>query len=124
MKLLVALAAYVKLKQSLGAVFAADRRILRSLGHHLGDLPVDALTPEACRTFCLGAGAVTRFSERKHQTLRGFFTYLTARGHLAVSPLREPGPSAARTFQPYINTHAEVRLLLDAPAILTTPRGT
>lgn len=122
MKLFAALAAYVKLKQSLGAVFAADRRILRSLGHHLGDLPVDALTPDACRVFCLGPGAVTRFAERKHQTLRGFFTYLTARGHLAVSPLREPGPSAARTFQPYIYTHAELRLLLDATAILATPR--
>jgi hypothetical protein len=70
MKLLAAVAAYVELKQSLGAVFAADRRILRSFGHHLGDLPVDALTPEACRAFCLGAGAVTRFAECKHQTLR------------------------------------------------------
>lgn len=122
MKLLAALAAYVKLKQSLGAVFAADRRILRSLGHHLGDLPVDALTPDACRAFCQGEGAVTRFAERKHQTLRGFFAYLTARGHLAVSPLPEPGPHATRTFQPYIYTHAELRCLLDATAILATPR--
>jgi len=122
MKLLAALEAYVKLKQSLGAVFAADRRILRSLGRHLGDLPLDALTPEACRAFCLGAGSVTRFAERKHQTLRGFFTYLTARGHLAVSPLPEPGPCAARTFQPYIYAHAELRRLLDATAILATPR--
>jgi integrase len=122
MKLLAAVAAYVELKQSLGAVFAADRRILRSFGHHLGDLPVDALTPEACRAFCLGAGAVTRFAECKHQTLRGFFTYLTARGHLAVSPLPEPGPRAVRTFQPYIYTHAELRRLLDATAILATPR--
>jgi site-specific recombinase XerD len=122
MKLLAALAAYVQLKQSLGAVFATDRRILRSLGHHLGDLPVDALTPDACRAFCLGAGAVTRFAERKHQTLRGFFSYLTARGHLAVSPLSEPGPRAARTFQPYIYAHAEVRRLLDATAILATTR--
>ncbi len=122
MKLLAALAAYVKLKQSLGAVFAADRRILRSLGRHLGDLPVGFLTPEACWAFCAGTGAVTRFAERKHQTLRGFFTYLTARGHLAVSPLAEPGPRAARTFQPYIYTHAELRRLLDATAILTTSR--
>jgi integrase/recombinase XerD len=55
-------------------------------------------------------------------TLRGFFTYLTARGHLAVSPLPEPGPRAVRTFQPYIYTHAELRRLLDATAILATPR--
>lgn len=122
MKLLAALAAYVTLKQSLGAVFAADRRILRSLGHHLGDLPVDTLTSDACRAFCQGTGAVTRFAERKHQTLRGFFTYLIARGHLAASPLPEPGPRVARTFQPYIYAHDELRRLLDATAILTTPR--
>ena len=122
MKLLEAVEAYVQLRQSLGTVFASDRRILRSFGHHLGDLPVDALTPDACRAFCLGAGAVTRFAERKHQTLRGFFTYLTARGLLAVSPLPEPGPRAVRTFQPHIYTHAELRRLLDATAILASPR--
>jgi site-specific recombinase XerD len=122
MTLLAALAAYVKLKQSLGAVFAADRRILRSLGHHVGDVPVDAITPDACRAFCLGSGAVTRFAERKHQTLRGFFDYLTARGHLTVSPLVEPGPRAVRSFQPYIYTHAELQRLLDATTILATPR--
>jgi integrase/recombinase XerD len=122
MRLLAALAAYVKLKQSLGAVFAADRRILRSFGHQLGDLPVDALTPDACWAFCVGAGAVTRFAERKHQTLRGFFAYLIARGHLAASPLPEPRPRATRTFQPYIYAHAELRRLLDATAILATPR--
>ena len=122
MRLLAALAAYVALKQSLGAIFAADRRILRSFGRHLGDLPLDALTPDACRAFCQGAGGVTRFAERKHQTLRGFFTYVTARGHLAVSPLPEPGPRAARTFQPYIYTHDELRRLLDATTILATPR--
>ena len=122
MTLLVALAAYVALKQSLGAVFAADRRILRSFGRALGDLPVAALAPDACRAFCLGVGPPTRFAERKHQTLRGFFTYLTARGHLPVSPLPEPGPRVARTFQPYIYTHDELRRLLDATAILATPR--
>jgi integrase/recombinase XerD len=123
MTLLEAIEAYVGLKQSLGAVFASDRRILKSFGHYLGDIPVGEISTEACRAFCQGAGQMTRFSERKHQTLRGFFTYLRARGHLALSPLREPGPCSNHDFRPYIYSHDEIQRLLDATAILANPRS-
>jgi integrase len=122
MTLLAAIEAYVRLKQSLGAVFSADRRILRSLGRHLGDLPVDAISAEACIAFCQGTGRATRFGERKHQTLRGFFAYLRARGHIPVSPLREPGPRVGRSFRPYIYSRDEILRLLDATAILADSR--
>lgn len=90
MTLLAAVEAYVQLKQSLGAVFGAERRILRAFARHLGDIPVDTLCAEACLAFCVGTTTATRFSERKHSTLRGFFAYLRARGHMTASPLREP----------------------------------
>jgi hypothetical protein len=122
MTLLAAIEAYVRLKQSLGAVFSTDQRILRSFGRTLGDLLVDAISAEACLAFCQGAGPATRFGERKHQTLRGFFAYLRARGHLPASPLREPGPRPGRGFRPYIYSHDELRCLLDATAILAEER--
>lgn len=121
--LLAAIEAYVRLKQTLGAVFAADGRILRSFGRSLGDREVAEISAEACRAFCLGAGPATRFSERKHQSLRGFFSYLRARGHVSRSPLCEPGPRPGRTFAPYIYSRQEIRGLLDATAILDSPRS-
>jgi len=73
--------------------------------------------------FCLGTAPATRFAERKHQTLRGLFASLRARGHITVSPLREPGPRVGRTFQPYIFSREQIRRLLDATAILADRRS-
>lgn len=121
MRLPTAIDSYVHLKQTLGAVFAADRRILRSFGRRLGDIPVKTISAETCRVFCGSQSPPTRFGERKHQTLRGFFNYLRARGELIASPLREPGPRPGRTFQPYIYSQEEIQRLLDATAILASP---
>jgi integrase/recombinase XerD len=123
MTLLAAIEAYVHLKQSLGAVFGAERRILRSFAGRLGDIPLDAISAEACLAFCLGTTTATRFAERKHQALRGFFAYLRARGHMTASPLREPGPRVGRAFRPYIYSRDQIRDLLEATAILTDPRS-
>ena len=87
MTLTEAVEGYVILKCSLGAVFSADVRILRSFVHTLGDVPLESIRRETCQAFCRGAGPPTRFWERKHYTLRGFFSYLIARGHLLRSPL-------------------------------------
>ena len=123
MTLLAAIEAYVRLKQSLGAVFSADRRILRAFGRRLGDVSVDSISEEACLAFCLGPAPATRFAERKHETLHGFFAYLCARGFMIVSPLHEPGPRVDRTFQPYIYPRKQIRRLLDATTILGARRG-
>lgn len=122
MTLLTAIEAYVHLKQSLGAVFGAERRILRAFGRHVGDLSLDTISVEACLAFCLGTAPATRFAERKHETLHGFFAYLCARGHMTVFPLREPGPRVGRTFQPYIYSREQIRRLLDATTILAARR--
>lgn len=113
-----AIESYISLKCSLGAVFSAEMRILRSFARALGDIPLDTIDDQATHAFCRGIGPPTRWWERKHQALRGFFAYLMARGHLAVSPLSEPGPRIPRSFVPYIYSRAELQRLLDATAIL------
>lgn len=122
MTLTTAIEAYVTLKRSLGAVFTAQEAILRAFGRTLGGIPLEAISAEACCTFWRGTGPPTRFWENKHQTLRGFFNYLLSRGHLAASPLQEPGPRAHRSFQPHIYSHQELQHLLNATVTLTSTR--
>ena len=118
MTLTEAIDAYVCVKRSLGAVFSADARILRTFARALGDIPLETIDKQSTHAFCRGTGAPTRWWERKHQTLRGFFAYLVTRGHLVASPLSEPAPRIPRTFQPYIYSRNVLQRLLDATAIL------
>lgn len=123
MTLHAAIEAYVGLKQSLGAVFRTDRRILRSFGARRGDVELTAITSEHCQDFYGRAVPASRFAERKHQSLRGFFHFLQARGHLGHSPLPEPGPRALRNFRPYVYSRKELQRLLDATEILQSSRS-
>jgi site-specific recombinase XerD len=123
MTLAEAIESYLSLKRSLGAVFSAEARILRSFRRVLGDVPLDSIGRDACQAFCRGSGPPTRFWERKHQTLRGFFRYLTTRGQVAASPLPHAAPRVARSFQAYIYSRDELRRLLAATSILETTRS-
>lgn len=123
MKLETAIELYVTLKCSLGAVFLVDACILRSFGRFLGNVPVKEISGDDCRRFCRGRGPPTRWWERKHQSLRGFFRYLVSRGHLEASPLPDPAPRIPRSFQPYIYSRDELQRLLDATSILKTNRS-
>jgi len=123
MNLHPAVESYVALKRSLGAVFAAETRILRSFAREAGDIPVETISAEACHTFCRGTGPPTRWWERKHYTLHNFFSFLVSRGHLATSPVFPARPKRLRCFQPYIYSREEVQRLLNATAILEDPRS-
>jgi integrase/recombinase XerD len=114
MKLSSAIETYVDLKRSLGAVFSIDARILRSFIRGMEDAPLEAITSDNCRKFCRGKGLPTRFWERKHQSLCGFFRYLLARGILVNSPFQDPAPRIECTFRPYIYSHDELARLLEA----------
>lgn len=122
MTLVEAIEAYITLKRSLGAVFSADARILRAFARALGDVAVHDIDPEATREFCRGKGPPTRWWERKHETLRRFFTWLVNRGHLAACPLPAHRPCVPRSFRPYIYSRDELQRLLDATAILQDRR--
>ena len=127
MTLVTAVETYVRLKQSLGAVFSVDARILAAFVRAVGDVSVSTITPEMCTAFCRGQGPPTRFWSRKHEALRGLFRYLVGRGHVSQSPLPEPGPRIQSTFQRYIYTRDDVARLLEAaerpvhPATLIQP---
>jgi hypothetical protein len=54
MTLLSAVETYVRLKQSLGAVFSVDARILAAFVRAVGDVSVSTITSEMCTTFCRG----------------------------------------------------------------------
>jgi integrase/recombinase XerD len=123
MTLVEAVESYVALKRSLGAVFSADARILRSFGRLLGEMPLGSISREACQAFCRGSGPPTRFWERKHHTLRGFFSHLVTRGHLAASPLPDAAPRVPRAFQAYIYSSEELQRLLEATRILDAARS-
>ncbi len=117
-----AIDSYVSLKRSLGAVFSADTRILRSFGRAIGNIPVDAVEVSACRAFCRGTGPPTRWWEHKRHTLRDFFAFLVSRGHLTASPLPETGPKITRSFVPYVYSHDEIQRLLEATDVLKDER--
>ncbi len=118
MMLTEAIASYVTLKRSLGAVFLAENRILLSFARAFGDISLDAIDSQATNAFCRGTEPLTRWSERKHQALRGFFAYLVTRGHMVSSPLTERAPCIPRSFEPYIYSRKQLQRLLDATAIL------
>jgi len=123
MNLHPAIESYLALKRSLGAVFAAETRILRSFARAAGDIPVETISAEVCHTFCRGTGPPTRWWERKHYTLRDFFSFLVSRGHLTASPVSTAGPKHLRSFEPYIYSREELQRLLDATAIVQNPRS-
>ena len=116
MTLASAIEAYIQVRQSLGAIFSVDARILSAFVRRVGDVSVSMITPEMCTTFCRGQGPPTRFWSRKHITLRGLFRYLVGRGHLNRSPLPEPCPRIQSAFQRYIYTRDDVGRLLKAAA--------
>lgn len=118
-----AIDSYITLRRSLGAIFSADARILRSFVRTLGDLPIGSIEPEATYAFCRGTGPPTLWWARKHQTLRGFFAHLMARGHLNASPLPEPRPRISSSFEPHIYSRNELQRILNATPILKTSRS-
>ncbi|MBU1674134.1 tyrosine-type recombinase/integrase [Patescibacteria group bacterium] len=123
MKLAEAVDSYVTLKRSLGAVFSAESRILRSLVRALGDIPLDVIDQEAVHAFCRGTGPPTRWWERKYYTLRDFFTYVVTRGHMSASPLPDLAPRIPRSFEPYVYSREELQRLLDATELLQDNRS-
>lgn len=114
MNLFNAIESYVALRRTLhSSGFQTDERGLLSFGRMLGDIPVAEITSRDCDEFCRSKFSGIAVPNRRQQTLRGFFRYLVARGHLAASPLRLPWRGVRSTFRPYVYSRDEIRRLLD-----------
>ena len=120
MTLLEAIDAYITLKRSLGAVFRADTRVLRSFGRAFGDISLGAIDPKAVHDLCRGKGPPTPWWERKDTALRGFFAYLVSRGYLAACPLPEQRPRVTRSFRSLL----KCVWVAAAPVLCLHSRGT
>ena len=101
MTLTESIESYLTVKRALGSVFSAEARILRSFGRTLGDVPLDSIDRQTVHVFCRSIGLPTRWWERKHQTLRGFFTYLVtlcerARENAELGTRRQAGLARGR----------------------------
>ncbi len=122
MKLTDAVAQYVAHKQSMGMRFHTERRTLQSFCDHCGNVDLTQIVPEQVRSFLAGTGPITRFWQRKHEALRGFYRFAIARGYVPHTPLPKTVPKPERAFVPYIYSHAELQRLLAASAVCHNPR--
>jgi len=66
---------------------------------------------------------VTRFWQRKHEVLVGFYRFAIARGYALDVPLPHRVPKPAQAFVPHIYSHDELRRLLKATAACGNPRS-
>ncbi len=80
------------------------------------------VTASEVLAFLAGTGPVTRFWERKHSALGGFYRFAIARGHIDRSPLPLTVPQPLKAFVPHIYSRGELRRLLDAVAVSDHPR--
>lgn len=122
MKLSEAVAGYVGHKQAMGMRFRTEARILRSFCRASGEVTIQEVTASQVLAFLAGTGPVTRFWERKHSALGGFYRFAIARSHIDRSPLPRTVPQPLKAFVPHIYSHEELRRLLDAVAVSDHPR--
>ena len=80
MRLPEAIANYIAHKQSMGMRFHTEASTLKSFCRTLGDVAIAEVKPELVHAYLAGTGAVTRFWQRKHEALRGFYRFAIARG--------------------------------------------
>src|SRR6202051_3151541 len=122
MKLSQVVAGYVAHKQAMGMRFRTEARILQSFCRASGEVTMQEVTAGQVLAFLAGTGPVTRFWERKHSALGGFYKFAIARGHIDRSPLPRTVPQPLKPFVPHIYSPEELRRLLDAVAVTDHPR--
>lgn len=123
MKLAAAVTCYVDHKQAMGMRFRTEARTLRSFCRAMGDIAVGDVSAVSVAAFLAGSGPVTRFWERKHSALHGFYRFAVARGYAEHSPLLKRVPKPQQVFVPYIYSRDELRRLIDAIPTIDHPRN-
>jgi integrase/recombinase XerD len=123
MKLSKVAANYVAHKQSMGMRFCTEARTLKSFCRAMGEVKLQQVKPDDVRAYLAGTGPITRFWERKHSVLDGFYRFAIARGHVTSSPLPRTVPKPLQPFVPYVYSHEELRRLLSAVVANDNPRS-
>jgi len=123
MKLSEAAANYVAHKQSMGMRFRTETRTLKSFCRAMGEVSLQHVSPDRVHAYLAGTGPITRFWERKHSVLEGFYRFAIARGHVAFLPLPRTVPKPLHTFVPYVYSHEKLGRLLSAVVANDNPRS-
>jgi integrase/recombinase XerD len=109
---------YINYKRSLGMYFVSDAAVLRSFCRSIGDIPLEAVSPEPVRAFIAGTGPVTTRWGLKFHILHSFYRYSLERGFVSTSPLPLSVPKLPPALTPYIYTVDELNRLVAATATL------
>jgi len=123
MMLSEATAKYVAHKQSMGMRFCTEARTLKAFCRAIGNVAMHEVNPNCVLAYLAGTGPVTRFWQRKHEALSGFYLFAIARGYATHSPLPRSIPKPLQAFVPYIYSRQELRRLLDATVAIDNPRS-
>lgn len=113
--------AYIAYKRSLGFRFDSNAVVLRSFCHAMGNIAIEAVTPESVLAFIAGTGPVTTRWGLKFCILRGFYRHAQERGLVSLSPLPCEVPRLPAPLTPYIYSVEELNRLVAATDTLQTP---
>ena len=123
MKLAEVAGEYVTHKQSMGMRFCTEARTLKSFCRAMGDIAMSEVQRDRVEAYLAGKGPVTRFWQRKHEVLVGFYRFAIARGYALHAPLPHRVPKPAQAFVPHIYSHDELRRLLKATSGCYNPHS-
>ena len=123
MKLAEVVGEYVTHKRSMGMRFCTEERTLKAFCRAMGDIAMTEVQRDRVDAYLAGKGPVTRFWQRKHEVLVGFYRFAIARGYALDVPLPHRVPKPAQAFVPYIYSHDELRRLLKATAVCDNPHS-
>ncbi len=123
MKLSEVAVSYVTHKQSMGMRFRTEAGTLKSFCRAMGPVAMHEIEPDRVLAYLAGSGPVTRFWQRKHEILSGFYRFAMGRGYATRSPLPPRAPKSLQAFVPYIYSHEELHRLLDSIIANDHPRS-
>jgi site-specific recombinase XerD len=90
MKLAAVVSTYVTHKQSMGMRFCTEARTLEAFYRAMGDIDITEVRRDRVDAYLAGKGPVTRFWQRKHEVLVGFYRFVIARGYALHVPAAPP----------------------------------
>jgi integrase/recombinase XerD len=114
--------AYLAARRAHGVKLTTGERALYQFARETGDRPLAKVTREEVAKFLHGS-ALSATWRTRYGLLAGLYRFAIARGHVAVSALPEERPRLPPPLTPYVYSSDELQRLLDAAAVLESPRS-